>query len=140
MCNVELTILRVAEIEPDCFFSMQFLILNLAGNLISIFYFWFMINRHQYEQAIKQIKEAEEQIRLTKEIIDLYETQENNAKAERLLKLKKNDYIEYIGGTNSKYLTVGKKYRLTSESFNERVAIINDAGKRVVLRPHFFNF
>ncbi|BBE18582.1 hypothetical protein AQPE_2745 [Aquipluma nitroreducens] len=99
-----------------------------------------MINRHQYEQAIKQIKEAEEQIRLTKEIIDLYETQENNAKAERLLKLKKNDYIEYIGGTNSKYLTVGKKYRLTSESFNERVAIINDAGKRVVLRPHFFNF
>jgi len=99
-----------------------------------------MINRHQYEQAIKQFKEAEEQIRLTKEIIDLYETQENNAKAERLLKLKKNDYIEYIGGTNSKYLSVGEKYRLTSESFNERVAIINDAGKRVVLRPHFFNF
>jgi hypothetical protein len=99
-----------------------------------------MINLHQYEQAIKQFKEAEEQIRLTKEIIDLYETQENNAKAERLLKLKKNDYIEYIGGTNSKYLTVGEKYRLTSESFNERVAIINDAGKRVVLRPHFFNF
>ena len=99
-----------------------------------------MINLHQYEQAIKQFKEAEEQIRLTKEIIDLYETQENNAKAERLLKLKKNDYIEYIGGTNSKYLTVGKKYRLTSESFNERVAIINDAGKRVVLIPRFFNF
>ena len=99
-----------------------------------------MINRHQYEQAIKQFKEAEEQIRLTKEIIDLYETQENNAKAERLLKLKKNDYIEYIGGTNSKYLTVGEKYRLTSESFNERVVIINDAGKRVILRPHFFNF
>ena len=99
-----------------------------------------MINRHQYEQAIKQFKEAEEQIRLTKEIIDLYEIQENNAKAKRLLKLKKNDYIEYIGGTNSKYLTVGKKYRLTSEAFYGRVAIINDAGKRVVLRPHFFNF
>ena len=99
-----------------------------------------MINQHQYEQAIKQFEEAEEQIRLTKEIIDLYEAQKNNAKAERLLKLKKNDYIEYIGGTNSKYLTVGEKYRLTSESFSERVAIINDAGKRVVLRPHFFNF
>ena len=99
-----------------------------------------MINRHQYEQAIKQFKEAEEHIRLTKEIIDLYETQENNSKAERLLKLKKNDYIEYIGGTNSKYLTIGEKYRLTSEAFHGRVAIINDAGKRVVLRPHFFNF
>lgn len=99
-----------------------------------------MINRHQYEQAIKQLGEAEEQIRLAKEIIDLYETQENNAKAKRLLKLKKNDFIEYIGGTNSKYLTVGEKYRLTSESFHGMIAIINDAGKRVVLRPHFFNF
>ncbi len=99
-----------------------------------------MINRHQYEQAIKQFEEAEEQIRLAKKTIDLYEIQENKAKAKRLLKLKKNDYIEYIGGTNSKYLTVGEKYRLTSESFHGLIAIINDAGKRVVLRPHFFNF
>ena len=99
-----------------------------------------MITRHQYEQAIKRFEEAEEQIRLAKETIDLYETQENNAKAERLLKLKKNDYIEYIGGTDSKHLTVGEKYRLTTTSFRGRVAIINDAGKRVVLRPHFFNF
>ncbi len=99
-----------------------------------------MINRQQYKHAIKQFEEAEEQILLTKEVIDLYEMQENNAKAERLLKLKKNDYIEYIGGTKSKYLTVGEKYRLTSESFNGRVAIINDAGKRIVLRPRFFNF
>ncbi len=99
-----------------------------------------MINRQQYKHAIKQFEEAEEQIRLAKEVIDLYETQENKAKSGRLLKLKKNDYIEYIGGANSKYLHVGEKYRLTSESFNGRVAIINDAGKRVVLRPHFFIF
>lgn len=92
-----------------------------------------MINRQQYEHAIKQFEEAEE-------VIDLYEAHESKAKAERLLKLKKNDHIEYIGGTNSKYLTLGEKYRMTRASFHGRVAIINDAGKRVVLRPYFFSF
>jgi hypothetical protein len=92
-----------------------------------------MITRQQYEHA-------KEQIRLAKEVIDLYETHESKAKAERLLKLKKNDCIEYIGGTNSKYLTLGIKYRMTRASFHGRVAIINDAGKRVVLSPYFFNF
>lgn len=47
--------------------------------------------------------------------------------------LDRNDYIEYIGGSRSMYLTKGEKYRLTCSPFQGRVAIINEKGRRTVL-------
>lgn len=99
-----------------------------------------MITPQQYKQAKQQIEKAQEQIREAGKITEAYEAQEEKAKKERLLKLRKNDYVEYIGGTNSKYLAAGKKYRLTSESFNGRLALINDNGKRTVTWPRYFKF
>lgn len=73
-------------------------------------------------------------------IIEAFEVQEEKSRTERLPKLRKNDYVEYIGGTKSKHLIIGKKYRLTSASFNGRFAIINDAGKRIVIWPRYFKY
>lgn len=106
-----------------------------------------MVTKIQYQQAKKQIERAEKQIekiRLTiaeaDKIIQQYEAHEQKLKKERLLKLRKNDYVEYIGGTKSTKLTIGKKYRLTCESFHGRIAIVNDSGHRVVISPKYFKF
>ena len=98
-----------------------------------------MITNQQYQQAKQTIETAREQIREAKKITVAYEAQEEKARYERLLKLKKNDFVEYIGGTQSNSLHKGKKYRLTGESFSGRLAIINDAGRRIVVRPCFFH-
>jgi len=42
--------------------------------------------------------------------------------------LKRNDYVIYIGGSESKLLTKGKEYRLTSPPYRDRIRIINDKG------------
>jgi dsDNA-specific endonuclease/ATPase MutS2 len=99
-----------------------------------------MITHQQYQQAKQQIATALEQIREAEKITNAYEAQEKTAKAKRLLLLRKNDYVEYIGGSSSRVLTVGKKYRLTSESFKGRLALINDSGNRMLTRPKFFKF
>lgn len=45
-------------------------------------------------------------------------------------KYQRNDFVTYVGGSISKYLTYGKKYRLTCSPFRNKVAIINDKGLR----------
>jgi hypothetical protein len=53
--------------------------------------------------------------------------------------LKRNSYIVYCGGSESKYLTIGKKYRLTCEPYRDRVCIINDKGVRMNCKHKHFN-
>ena len=52
--------------------------------------------------------------------------------------LNRGDYIKYKGGSISKYLTINKKYRLTCKPFRNRVAIINDSGKRMNIKNNYF--
>jgi hypothetical protein len=54
-------------------------------------------------------------------------------------KYKRNDFVIYIGGSESKYLTYGQKYRLTSSPFRNRIAIINDKGIRMNTLKKYFN-
>jgi hypothetical protein len=100
-----------------------------------------MVTQEEYEKAKKQLDEAKKLIKEASVVINSFEQMELEVKRERLRRLKKNDFVEYIGGTKSKYLTIGNKYRLTGDSFGIRISIINDAGKRVVIKPiKFFKF
>jgi hypothetical protein len=100
-----------------------------------------MVTQEEYEKAKKKLEQAKRMVEEASEVINSFEEIEYEAKRERLRNLKRNDYVEYIGGTKSKYLTIGNKYRLTGDSFNIRISIINDAGKRVVIKPiKFFKF
>ena len=77
------------------------------------------------------------------EIAQLLEGQEAyNAEVKRRESFKNGDYITYIGGSTSKYLTIGQRYRLTCSPYqnSRRVSIINDAGKRMNLRSYYFDF
>lgn len=87
-----------------------------------------MITETQYLEAKKIIDEYHQQLELLRA----------NKRIE-LLKAKKGDYITYIGGSNSKNLIKGKKYRLTCAPWNIRVAIINEAGRRQVFKNLLFS-
>lgn len=54
------------------------------------------------------------------------------------MKYKRNDFVTYIGGSKSKYLTIGQIYRLTCSPFRNRIAIINDNGVRMVKQIKHF--
>jgi len=51
---------------------------------------------------------------------------------------KRNDFVTYVGGSISKYLTKGKKYRLTCSPFRNRIAIINDNKVRMNTLKKYF--
>ena len=53
---------------------------------------------------------------------------------------KKGDYLTYIGGSGTKYLEKGEKYRTTWDGTNAsgRVAIIGIDKKRLVMSIRFF--
>lgn len=87
-----------------------------------------MITEEQYLEAKRIIDEYHQQLKL----------QYANSRIE-LLKAKKGDYITYIGGSKSKYLIKGKKYRLTCAPWNIRVAVINESGKRQVYKNRLFS-
>ena len=85
---------------------------------------------------------TEKQYLKAKKIIDAYNKQlelEKETKYIELLKCKKGDYITYLGGSKSKNLIIGKKYRLTCEPWNKRVAVINETGKRKVYKDRLFS-
>ncbi|HLW31093.1 MAG TPA: hypothetical protein VKX40_02445 [Aequorivita sp.] len=86
-----------------------------------------MITKEQYLEAKKIIEAYHQQL-------ELHHT---NSRIE-LLKAKKGDYITYIGGSKSKKLIKGNKYRLTCAPWNIRVAVINESGKRQVFKNRFF--
>ncbi len=86
-----------------------------------------MINKEEYLKALS--------------VVDAYKKQEYLRRLTNLndLGLKKGDFVKYIGGSQSKYLIVDKPYRLTCEPFRNRVAIIDDSGKRKVLKQLLFS-
>ena len=59
-------------------------------------------------------------------------------KTKNRMKYKRNDFVTYIGGIKSKYLTNGQRYRLTCSPFRNRIAIINDNGIRMVKQIKHF--
>ena len=54
--------------------------------------------------------------------------------------LDRNDYIKYIGGSESQFLTLGKKYRLIRKPDirHRKVVIENDTGKRMITNNRYF--
>ncbi len=100
-----------------------------------------MVTLSEYEKAKIRFEKAKLEMQEAKEIMNSFEDEEHRKKRERLNELKRNDFVEYIGGRKTKNLTIGKKYKLTGDSFGSRIAVINDAGKRIVIQPmKFFKF
>lgn len=94
------------------------------------FIFTKMITKEEYLKALEIVEYYHYQ--LNKEI----KKHENNLND---IGLKKGDYIYYIGGSESQYLTIGKKYRLTGEPFRKVVPISNDNGKRMCCNQNWFS-
>ena len=96
-----------------------------------------------------QVEITQEQYDVLREIVSAYEITQllkgqeaYNEEVKRKESFKQGDYITYKGGSTSKYLTIGQRYRLTGSPFQKarRVSIINDAGKRMNLRSYLFDF
>ena len=87
-----------------------------------------MITQEQYLEAKKIVEAYNKQLDL--DIV---------AKRSELLNAKRGDYLIYVGGSESKCLIKGKKYRLTTEPWNRRVAVINESGKRQVYKDRLFS-
>jgi hypothetical protein len=97
-----------------------------------------MITKEEYLKALKLIEEYRKQIKKEYESI-CKEERVDKSKSLSGLGLTKGDYIIYIGGSESKYLTKGQKYKLFREPKNGYVFIKNDGGNRVALRDHLFS-
>ena len=61
-------------------------------------------------------------------------------KVNRKFNFKKGDYLTYIGGSQTKYLEKGEKYRTTWDSVNgaSRIAVIGIDKKRLVMPMRLF--
>ena len=75
---------------------------------------------------------TEEDYNAAKKLIKDYEKQQINARKERVLSLKKDDYVKYLGGSYSTNLIEGKSYRLTATPWRDKISIINEKGNRTV--------
>ena len=62
----------------------------------------------------------------------------NNKKEQLSPDLERGDFVEYKGGSNSQYLTKGKKYRLTGSMWGEKIPIEADSGKRMTTLQRYF--
>jgi len=88
-----------------------------------------MITREEYLKALDTIEAYRKQLNLSN-VRQLREQLSPD--------LDRNDFVEYIGGSDSTYLTKGKKYRLTCKPFRTKVSIINDNGSRMVTNQRYF--
>jgi hypothetical protein len=88
-----------------------------------------MVTKEEYLKALEIVNSYNKQ---------LDESNIKNLRDELVPDLKRNDYVEYIGGSHSKYLTIGTMYRLTSEPFRDKVSIINDNDSRMVVKIKYF--
>ena len=77
-------------------------------------------------------------IKMLNEFQDIELQYNEQKKIQLILNLNRNDLVEYVGGSNSKYLTKGKKYRLTGKPNSSRVCIINNCGKRMNAPIRYF--
>ncbi len=101
-----------------------------------------MVTNEEYLKALETIKQYKEQIRKKYEDIRKEEQKAHNNLSG--LGLKVGDYITYIGGSKSKYLTKGVKYKIHRDVDCEwnmrkgRVAVKNDNKKPVTLSQRCF--
>ena len=89
-----------------------------------------MITKDEYLKALEIVEEYHNQLK--QEIV-------NHKPKLNDIGLKRRDYVVYIGGSESQYLTKNKQYRLTGEPYRDRIYIINDKGKRMNCKQSFFN-
>jgi hypothetical protein len=66
------------------------------------------------------------------------QTEKNKNYRKILDQYKRGDYIKYLGTSRSKHLIKDKKYKLTCTPFRNRVAIINEKGRRMVTNNQHF--
>ena len=88
-----------------------------------------MITRKEYLDAL--------------DIVEAYHKQLNLSNVSQLREklspdLDRNDFVEYVGDSKSKYLTKGNRYRLTCKPWANRVCVINDGGKRMNTDAKYF--
>jgi len=90
-----------------------------------------MITREEYNKAL--------------DIIEAYHKQLNLSNVRHLREqlspeLDRNDFIEYVGGSESQFLTLGNKYRLIRKPDirHKKVVIENDASKRMITNKRYF--
>lgn len=88
-----------------------------------------MITREEYLKALDTVESYHKQLNLSN-VRQLREQLSPD--------LDRNDFIEYVGGSDSKYLTKGEKYRLTGKPYRNRVYIINDGGNRMATNVRYF--
>ena len=88
-----------------------------------------MITKQEYLNAIDIVEEYHKQ--LEKEIV-------NHVSKFNDVGLKRGDYILYIGGCDSRYLTKNKPYRLTGTPYRNKICIINDKGARMRTNQRYF--
>jgi len=88
-----------------------------------------MITREEYLKALDTVEAYHNQLNLSN-VRQLREQLSPD--------LDRNDFVEYIGGSDSKYLTNGEKYRLTGKPYRNRVCIINDGGNRMNTNVRYF--
>ena len=89
-----------------------------------------MITKEEYLKALEIVEEYHNQLK--KEIV-------NHKPNLNDIGLKRGDYVVYVGGSESQYLTKNKQYRLTGEPYRNRICIINDKGNRMICNQSFFN-
>ena len=88
-----------------------------------------MITREDYLKALEIVNQYNQQLNL----------QNVRVRSERLSRdLDRGDFVEYKGGSNSRYLTKGKKYRLTGNMWSDRIPIEADNGKRMTTLQRYF--
>ena len=90
-----------------------------------------MKTKEEYLKALKIVEEYHNQLK--KKIVN-HKPQLND------IGLKRGDYVVYVGGSESQYLTKNKQYRLIGEPYRNRICIINDKGNRMNTNQSFFYF
>tara|TARA_R100000479_G_C6371524_1_gene197266 strand:+ start:96 stop:494 length:399 start_codon:yes stop_codon:yes gene_type:complete len=70
--------------------------------------------------------------------LESLQTEKNKNYRKILDQYKRGDYIKYLGTSRSKHLIKDKKYKLTCTPFRNRVAIINEKGRRMVTNNQHF--
>ena len=86
--------------------------------------------KDEYLKALEIVEEYHNQLK--KEIV-------NHKPKLNDIGLKRGDYVIYVGGSESQYLTKNKQYRLTREPSYNKILIINDKGNRMICNQSFFN-
>jgi hypothetical protein len=95
-----------------------------------------MIKQEEYLKALDIVRAYRKQLNAS----DYTEIHKDYDK--ELIGLNRNDIVEYIGGSSSKYLTLGNKYRVIrkQELWHRKIVIKNDALQRVPANPAHFKF